>query len=312
MILVGGPTASGKSALARAIAEAFGGWVINADSMQVYRDLRILTARPDPAEEARVPHRLYGVLDGADPCSAARWRVLALDEISVARREGALPVLVGGTGLYFRALTKGLAAVPEIPIEVRRAARSLHEEIGGAGFHAALAARDPGAAARLAPGDTQRLLRAWEVVVATGRPLAEWQRGLSADAAPQAACAIVLLPPRAELYAACDARLAAMVERGALDEVKALIARRLDPALPVMKALGVRELAAHLRGEATPAEAVARAQQATRHYAKRQFTWFRHQMPEAKAVKTQFSERIAEEIFSFIRRFLLTRNRAAV
>src|SRR5713226_4033146 len=176
LILIGGPTASGKSALALAIAEEFAGTVINADSMQIYRDLAILTARPGPADEARAPHRLYGVLDAADPCSAARWRGLAASEIAAAAEQRRLPILVGGTGLYFRALLEGLADIPPIAPAVRAEAKRLHQSLGGAGFRAALAARDPAAAARLDAGDTQRLVRAYEVMAATGRPLADWQR----------------------------------------------------------------------------------------------------------------------------------------
>jgi tRNA dimethylallyltransferase len=307
MILVGGPTASGKSGLALAIAEAVGGWVINADSMQVYRDLRVLTARPGPAEEAHVPHRLYGVLDGAELCSAARWRDMAADAVAEARRAGAVPVLVGGTGLYFRALTHGLAEIPPIPDAVRQEARALHAELGGLAFHAALAARDPAAAARLASGDTQRMVRAYEVVVATGTPLGEWQRRGAAGALGGPRLELVLLPPREELYRAIDGRFAAMIEADAAEEVRRLLERNLDPALPVMKAVGVRELAAWLRGEIPREAAIARASKATRNYAKRQYTWFRHQMPEAYRFEAQFSESLASGIFPIVREFLLTR-----
>jgi tRNA dimethylallyltransferase len=306
LVVIGGPTATGKSALALRVAEAFEGVVVNADSMQVYRDLVILTARPGAAETARAPHRLYGVLDAGDPCSAARWRDMALAEIEAAGRAGRLPVLVGGTGLYIRTLLAGIADVPEIPAAVREEARALHRRLGGAAFRARLAERDPDAAARLAAGDAQRLVRAWEVVAATGRTLGEWQR----RAAPAGAFdvfAVTLLPERAALYAACDARLVAMVEQGALVEVRRLLERGLDPELPAMKSVGLRELARHVRGELGRAEAVALAQRATRNYAKRQSTWFRHQFPTARIVAAQFSERLAQEIFSFLRGFLLTR-----
>jgi tRNA dimethylallyltransferase len=312
LILVGGPTASGKSGLALAIAEEFGGWVVNADSMQVYRDLPILTARPTPDEEGRVPHRLYGVLDGAELCSAQRWRDMATRTVEEARRAGALPVLVGGTGLYFRALTRGLAEVPPIPEAVRLEARALHRRIGGPAFHAALAARDPEAAGRLAPGDTQRMIRAYEVIAATGTPLGEWQRRGQAGTAGGRRQELVLLPPRDELYRACDTRFRMMVEAGAEAEVRRLVERRLDPALPIMKAVGVRELAAALRGEISREEAVARAQQATRNYAKRQYTWFRHQMPEATIVSEQLSESLRSRIFAILREFLLTGRNEAV
>jgi tRNA dimethylallyltransferase len=302
IVLVGGPTASGKSGLALAAAEEFGGTVINADSMQVYRDLRILTARPGPEEEARAPHRLYGVLDGGELCSAARWREMALAEIDAA----SVPILVGGTGLYLRALTRGLAAVPEIPIEVRTASRALHKAIGGEAFREKLAALDPEAAARLHAGDTQRLVRAYEVVLATGKPLGAWQRRQGAAAPPGRILPFVLLPPRAPLYEACDRRFEAMIEAGAVEEARRLLDRRLDPALPVMKALGVPELAQYLRGERTLPEAVRLAQAATRQYAKRQTTWFGHQMPEATRLCEQYSERLSPKIFPIIRHFLLT------
>jgi tRNA dimethylallyltransferase len=278
--------------------------------MQVYRDLAILTARPTEAEMARVPHRLYGVLDAAEVCSAARWGEMAEAEIAAAQVEGRLPVLVGGTGLYFRALLKGLAPVPEIPATVRAAARALHKEIGGARFHAALAEKDPEAAARLHPSDTQRLVRAYEVVTATGRTLAAWQGG-ETEGALRPAAAVLLLPPRGALYAAIDRRFATMVQAGALEEVRALLARGLAADLPAMKAVGVPELARHLRGEITLDAAIALGQQASRNYAKRQVTWLRHQMPATPAfpvrrLAAQFSESLLPEIFSFIRQYVLT------
>ncbi len=223
IILVGGPTASGKSSLAVALAEEFRGTVINADSMQVYRDLSVLTARPGAAEEARAPHRLFGVLDAVETCSAARWCELADREIEAAQGDGRLPILTGGTGLYFRALLEGLAPVPEIPAEIRQAARALHDELGGAGFHAALAKLDPAAAARLPASDTQRLIRAYEVVVATGRSLADWQQGGPVSIRHSAA-AVLLLPPREALYAAIDRRVEAMVANDVLEEVRRLLA----------------------------------------------------------------------------------------
>jgi len=302
LIVIGAPTASGKSGLALDLAEAFGGTVINADSMQVYRDLRILTARPGAAEEARAPHRLYGVLDASELCSAARWREMALPEIAAAT----VPIVVGGTGLYIRALLEGLAPVPAIPDDVRTAARALHKELGGERFRARLAERDPEGAARLHAGDTQRLIRAYEVVLATGRPLGDWQRAQARAAPPGDIFALTLLPPRDVLHAACDRRFLAMIEAGALDEVRALVARRLDPALPAMKALGVPALAAHLRGELSLGAAIARAQAATRQYAKRQVTWFRHQLLGAQRIDAQYSERLRPEILALIRRFLLT------
>jgi tRNA dimethylallyltransferase len=277
-LVIAGPTASGKSRLALDLAAARHGTVINADSMQVYRELRILTARPDTAETARVPHRLYGVLSAAEPCSAARWRALALAAIEEARAEGRLPILVGGTGLYLRVLFDGLAEIPSIPQSMREAACARHRELGGEAFRAALARRDPESAARLAAGDTQRLVRAWEVIEATGRTLPDWQRAGVAGTGAHTYRTILLMPPRETLYAACDARFGAMVAAGALDEVRALLALGLDPALPAMKSLGVRELARHLAGEWTLEQAEEKARQATRNYAKRQMTWFRHQL----------------------------------
>jgi tRNA dimethylallyltransferase len=314
VVVLAGPTASGKSALALDLAEAFAGVIVNADAMQVYRELEILTARPDAGALARAPHRLYGVLPGAEACSAGRWREMALAETAAAQAAGRLPLVVGGTGLYLRALARGLAPLPRVPAGLRRAARQRHRELGGAAFHAALAARDPATAARLEPGDSQRLIRAWEVLEATGRPLAEWQAADSGADTPYRFLCIALLPPREALYAACDRRFLGMVEAGALDEVRALLALGLDPELPVMKALGVPELAAHLNAALPLETAVARAQQATRRYGKRQMTWLRTQLPRdfsgnqvsLAAFQAQYSESLRGEIFTIIRDFVLT------
>ncbi|HXQ51073.1 MAG TPA: tRNA (adenosine(37)-N6)-dimethylallyltransferase MiaA [Stellaceae bacterium] len=302
LVIIAGPTASGKSALALALAREFAGTVINADSMQVYRDLYILSARPGPDAEALAPHRLYGTIDAAESCSVGRWRGLALAEIAAARGAGRMPVLVGGTGLYLHALMHGLAPVPAIPAEHRAAARALHQEIGGAAFHARLAMRDPEGASRLAPGDTQRLVRAWEVVAATGRPLGAWQR-LAPPPDDQRVSCILLLPPRAELYAACDARFRVLMERGAVAEVEALLARGLAAELPAMKAVGVREIASFIAGRTSREAAIAAAQQATRRYAKRQYTWLRSRMEGLRSLTldAQYSERYLPEIFAFIR-----------
>lgn len=310
IVVVAGPTGSGKSALALRLAEEFRGTVVNADSMQVYRDLRVLTARPGPDAEARAPHRLYGVIDAAESCSAGRWRTLALAEIAAARAGGRLPILVGGSGLYLHALLEGLAPVPPIPAAIRAAARQHYAELGGAGFRALLAEHDPEAAARLGPQDAQRLTRAWEVVTATGRPLSAWQAHQPSETG-LAAAAVVLLPPRAALYDACDRRLAAMLEVGAVAEVRALLDRGLAATLPIMKAVGVREIAAWLAGTVSREAALAAAQQATRRYAKRQYTWLRHRVPvkagqAGMILSEQYSERLLPEIFSFIRQFLLT------
>ncbi len=301
-LIVAGPTASGKSAFALAIAERLGGTLINADSMQLYRDLAVLTARPDAAALARAPHRLFGSLDAADACSVGRWLTLAETEIAGTIASGRLPVLVGGTGLYFRALTVGLAAIPPVPAAIRDDLADRMRRDGAPAMHARLAEVDPATAARLAPRDGQRILRALAVEKATGRPLSAWLA--ASGAAPRYRYAAYLLdPPRAELYAACDARLAAMMAAGAIEEARALLARKLDPALPAMKAIGVAEIGRYLAGSESLAATVAATQQATRRYAKRQITWFRHQMPEATRLPIdlqikKYSERFFPEIFS--------------
>ena len=276
LALIAGPTASGKSALALALAESVGGTVINADSAQVYADLRIISARPSPAEERRAPHRLYGYRDAALPCSAAGWAADARREISEAQAAGRLPVLVGGTGLYLRTLLDGIAPVPEIDPAVREAVRSFTVSHN----YASLEREDPPAAARLRPSDATRVARALEVVRSTGRPLAEWQRqrtgGIAGEVEP---VPLVLLPPRDWLYQRCDARFEAMMSDDGIEEVRALLARNLNPMLPAMRAIGVREIAGFLRGELSREEALAAGRTATRQYAKRQYTWFSRQPP---------------------------------
>jgi tRNA dimethylallyltransferase len=276
--LVAGPTASGKSALALALAERIGGMVINADSMQVYGDLRKITARPTPAEEARVPHRLYGHVDAAVNYSVGRYLADAAGALDEARRSGRPAILVGGTGLYFKALTAGLAAVPPIPADIRAAVRARLAQDGAVALHAELQRHDARAAARLNVNDRTRIARALEVVEATGRRLAEWQaEGLPALIGAEAP-RVFIAPERAALYARIDARFTTMIAAGALDEVRRLAARKLDPLLPAMKAHGVPGLIRHLAGEITLDRAAYRARLDTRHYAKRQFTWFRHQL----------------------------------
>ncbi len=284
-MLIAGPTASGKSALAVALARRRGGTVINADSMQVYRDLRVLSARPDAAEEASVPHRLYGHVDGAVNHSAARYVLDVGPLLAGLERAGSLPVLVGGTGLYFKALTEGLSPMPPVPDDVRSALRTRVEGLETAFLHAELGQRDPEMAARLRPGDRLRIMRALEVMLATGRSLASFQGERQPGPLAQGRLLrLFVMPERAEVRARIDARFEAMMAQGALDEVAALRGRGLDPLLPVMRAHGVPGLIAHLDGQISLAEAVARGQADTRAYAKRQVTWFRHQMAGWRAV----------------------------
>jgi tRNA dimethylallyltransferase len=289
ILIVGGPTASGKSALALDLALRLRGIVINADSMQVYKELRILSARPTPADEERVPHRLYGTLPARERCSAGRWCDLALAEIAGARAKQLLPILVGGTGLYFRSLLRGLAPIPPVPQGIRDTAVELHTEVGAAEFHRLLAVRDPDSAARIHPANTQRVLRAYEVFEATGKSLGDWQNEAAGEAGYAGkVVALVLEPPREVLYAACDARSELMAAAGGIEEVAALLTLEIDPALPIMKALGVREFAALLAGDAKRDEAIENLRRATRNYAKRQATWFRHQMAGAKRVSARY------------------------
>ncbi len=275
-VIVAGPTCSGKSALALALAQRLGGEIINADSMQIYRELRVVTARPTPEEEALVPHALYGVRMAAEAGSAGWWRGEAIAAMNRARDAGRLPILCGGTGLYFTALTQGLADIPDPGVAARQEARALLLAIGPESLHARLAAQDPRTAARLRPTDGQRLARAWEVLQGTGRGLASWQDEAPAHAETGAYKVILIDPPRDALRAAIATRFAAMIHNGAIEEVQALLALGLDPALPAMRAHGVPELAAFLRGEISLARAAERACLVTGQYTKRQATWFRN------------------------------------
>ncbi len=273
-----------------ALAESVGGTIVNADASQVYRDLRILSARPSTADEARVPHRLFGHRDGAQACSAAEWAQEAEAAIDAAHAAGSLPILVGGTGLYIRTLLDGIAPVPEIDPAVRAEVRGLPV----AEAYAALRQEDPALAGRLHANDTTRVQRALEVIRSTGRSIGEWRLGRAGGIGDRIALAVeVIDPPLEDLYARCDARVAAMVAEGALDEVAALLRRELDPALPVMRAIGVPQFAAHLAGRSSLDEAIARIAQATRNYAKRQRTWLRHQVPAPSAGRA--SRRIPQE-----------------
>jgi tRNA dimethylallyltransferase len=276
LALIAGPTASGKSALALELAERRSGVVINADSAQVYRDLRIVSARPEKEDEARAPHRLYGYRDGAEACSAAEWAADAKREIAAAQSEGKLPILVGGTGLYLRTLLDGIAPVPPIDAAVRSEVRALPV----AEAYEALRHEDVGAAERLRPSDTTRVARALEVVRATGRPLAEWQREKSGGIASQVQLRpLILLPPRDWLYRRCNSRLEQIFSDEGIAEVRSLLERGLNPSLPVMRAIGVAEIAGFLAGSLSRDDALKAGQTATRQYAKRQFTWFSRQPP---------------------------------
>lgn len=277
--LIGGPTASGKTALALELARQEKGCVINADAMQIYAGLPLLTAQPGTDERAEIPHELFEIFDAAEKSSAGRWLSLARDAVERAAAAGMTPIVVGGTGLYFNALLGGLADMPQVSEKAHNETVVLYEKLGHDSFRKALAKIDPESAARLMPNDRQRLIRAYEVAKHTEKTLPEWQEKTAKNEWLERfeIKTHLLLPEREKLYAACDARFARMVRRGALDEVRALMARGLDPELPAMKILGVRELAAHLRGEISLEEATAQAQQHTRNYAKRQVTWFRNQ-----------------------------------
>lgn len=278
-IVIAGPTASGKSAIALDMAERHGGMIVNADSMQVYKELNILTARPGPAETGRVPHRLYGVRSGAEPYSVAQWLDDVAGVLGEARQHNLVPIFVGGTGLYFKALFEGLSPVPEIPPEIRAYWRGRAERADAPVLHAELAARDPAAAAQLRPSDTQRVVRALEVVAATGQSITAWQQRAGTPLLEESRTRkYVVAPERAALYRACDTRAERMIAAGAADEVAALLEQDLDPNLPVMRAIGVRPLTAYLRDEIDLHAALSRLQTETRRYAKRQLTWARRNM----------------------------------
>ena len=302
-ILIAGPTASGKSGFALRLAEQLGGVVINADSMQVYRELRILTARPTADDEARTPHALYGFVSGAEAYSAGRYAVDAARAIDEARRSGRVPIVVGGTGLYFKVLLEGLSPVPAIDPDVRAYWREQAARRPASELHGVLAARDPQTAARLMPTDPQRIVRALEVFESTGRSLSQWQRQPGSPVLAEAdTVRLLVLPERQAQAAAIDARFEAMLAAGALDEVRALLALGLSQELPVMRALGVGALAAHLAGDTPLEAAVASAQAQSRQYAKRQRTWLRRNMIAWKAISTQQMQRIIDGDLSLIDR----------
>ncbi len=294
-LFIAGPTASGKSALSLRLAEDLSGVIINSDSMQVYRDLRVITARPSEAEEAQAPHKLYGFLDGAEVCSAALWAERAMAEIEAAWRKGQTPIVIGGTGMYFKVLLDGIATIPDIRDAIRQDIRNRCAAEGSEALHAELKHVDMKTAARLAPGDSQRICRALEVWHATGKPISVWQ----ADTKPGPMQAydeagqvvkLVLDPPRDILYDRCNRRFDLMMDEGALDEVRALLARGLDMTLPVMRSLGVPQLVAHLEGGLSLEEAIEDAKMQTRRFAKRQLTWFRNQFGHWERLPAQLSE----------------------
>jgi tRNA dimethylallyltransferase len=298
LALIAGPTASGKSALALALAQRTNGTIVNADSAQVYRDLRILSARPSQEEEAEVPHKLYGYRDGASACSAAAWASDAKAAIAEAHQAGRLPILAGGTGLYLRTLLEGIAPVPEIDPEIRAEVRALPVEQA----FAALEKEDPAAAARLRPSDTTRVARALEVVRSSGHPLAYWQREkIGGIAAEVRLLPLVLLPPREWLYDRCNLRFERMFGAEGIREVETLLRRGLDSSLPVMRAIGVPEIAAYLQGSLGREAALAVGQAATRQYAKRQYTWFSRQPPSGWPRFTEpLDERTIDRALAFL------------
>lgn len=301
IVVVAGPTAGGKSALGLALAQEFGGVIINADSQQRYRDLPTLTAQPSASDKARVPHKLFADLGPDDSGSAADWSTRAAAEIRECG--GKLPIIVGGTGLYLRALIEGLSEIPPVPEDIRNSARALMAEVGADAFHAQLVARDP-RASKLAPGDSQRNLRAFEVIETTGVSLWTWQERSTSPPLPLRTHTILLMPPRDELRAACDARFEAMIAAGAVDEVHALLRTGVALDAPVMKILGAREIAGHLAGEHSLNAALVLAKAATRQYAKRQSTWFRNQVRADLSLEAKFSPLILPGAIAGLSKFL--------
>lgn len=307
VLIVAGPTASGKSALALDLADAFDGVVINADSMQVYEELRVLSARPDESETARAPHRLYGVLSGREACSAGKWREMAMAEIADCHAKGKLPIITGGTGMYLNALTEGIAPIPDVPARIREAMTAELEQMGHEAFFEKLKRDDPETAATLDGTNTQRLIRAAEVFAHTGRGLTSWhQEPVITPPENMKFKKLCYMPPRDILYNRCNRRFDLMIEQGAIDEVRDLIALNLPETAPVMKAVGVRELGAYLAGEIDLATAKEKSQRETRRYAKRQLTWFRHQMTDKEIIDAQYSESLAAKMRHDVNQFLLT------
>ena len=300
-IMIAGPTASGKSQLAIDLARRFGGAVINADSMQLYADLTVLTARPQPQEMQDIPHHLFGICDAAHRASVAEWLGLAATAIANVRSAGQLPIIVGGTGMYLQAGLRGIAPVPDVPADVHQHCIDLYRELGGAKFRDALAGYDADIAARLVDGDSQRLVRAMGVAMATDRPLSWWQQQPHKGALLGSVVTIAMMPPRPTLYDRINQRFDHMLMDGAIDEVARLMARQLDPGLPLMKALGVAPIAAFLQGDITKDDAAFIAKRDSRRYAKRQMTWIRNNFNAQITVEKKYSESLYEKIFSLIR-----------
>ncbi|NWH08375.1 MAG: tRNA (adenosine(37)-N6)-dimethylallyltransferase MiaA [Alphaproteobacteria bacterium] len=298
-VLIAGPTASGKSAAAIALARKIGGAIVNADSMQVYSELSLLSARPCPEDEKQAPHRLYGFVSVREAFSVAKWAAAAKLTLAQLKAERLIPIVTGGTGLYFFALEKGLSPVPEVHAELRVQVRQRYAELGPERFYAELAARDPLTAAQLNPADGQRVIRAFEVLEQTGQPLAEWQAVKGTPLIDPARCLrLVIRPNRDWLYQRCDARFGQMMAHGALDEARRIAAMALDPSLPASRALGLGYLIRHLAGELSLDAAVFEAKRDTRRYAKRQMTWFRHQMPDWHAVAAQGGQGLESALLS--------------
>ena len=297
-IMIAGPTASGKSKLAIEMAQRINGVIINADSMQLYKDLSVVTARPSDADTALAPHRLYGVLDGNIRASVAMWLEMAATEMTQVWAAGKVPIVIGGTGMYLNAGLSGLASIPEVPRAIHDKVSALHADIGGAAFRQELAGLDAVTAERLFDGDTQRLIRAMGVVQATDRPISAWQQDPHQGAFEGEATTIKLLPDRDVLYQRINDRFDMMIQMGALDEVRTLIARNLDPELPVMKALGVRQLSEYLNGMVDKADAIYKAKLDSRHYAKRQMTWLRNNFNAQFEINKKHSESFFEDFFN--------------
>ena len=300
-IMIAGPTASGKSQLAIDLARRFGGAVINADSMQLYADLTVLTARPQPQEIQDIPHHLFGICDAAHRASVAEWLGLAATAIANVRAAGQLPIIVGGTGMYLQAGLRGIAPVPDVPADLHQHCIDLYRELGGAKFRDALAGYDADIAARLVDGDSQRMVRAMGVAMATDRPLSWWQQQPHKGALLGSVVTIAMMPPRPTLYDRINQRFDHMLMHGAVDEVARLMARQLDPGLPLMKALGVAPIAAFLQGDITKDDAAFIAKRDSRRYAKRQMTWIRNNFNAQITVEKKYSESLYEKIFSLIR-----------